>query len=156
MMTFRVRPILAAALLTVGAVAPADAQKHPDFSGTYVLVPAKSDFGPMPAPSSRTDVIDHKDPSLVIKRTIGDALVTLTLAADGKQYKNTTPQGELTSTLAWLGDQLVVTSTLDTQNGPASIVDTLTLSPDGKTLTQKRLIQIGGQDINQTMVLERK
>jgi hypothetical protein len=155
-MRYPIRSLVAAALLTFGAWAPAAAQKHPDFSGTFVLVPAKSDFGPMPPVASRTDVIDHKDPNLVIKRTIGDTPVNLTMAADGKQYKNTTPQGEVTSTLAWIGDQMVITSSVDTPNGPATLIDTMTLSADGKTLTQKRVIQVGGQEIAQTMVLERK
>jgi hypothetical protein len=45
------------------------AQQKTDFSGTWKLNIAKSDFGPLPAPASRTDVVTHKDNSLSDKVT---------------------------------------------------------------------------------------
>lgn len=150
----------AALILAVGAATPALAQKRPDFSGTYTLVADKSDFGPMPAPAGRTDVIDHKDPKIVIKRIIttenGDANLTLDLAVDGKPHKNPSPQGDLTSTLSWEGETLVINTTLDSPQGPVTLVDRMTLSADGKTITQKRAISVGGQELAQTIVLAKQ
>jgi len=146
--------------LSLAALSPAAAQKAPNFSGTWVLAVDKSDFGQMPAPQSRTDVIDHKEPALTIKRTAstpnGPIDVNLVYAVDGKPYKNTTPQGEITSTLKWEGQVLVIESTVDTPNGPAVVTDRMSLSPDGKTLTHKREISIQGQQLSQTMILVRQ
>jgi hypothetical protein len=147
-----------AAILAVSmATSSATAQKAPNFTGTWVLAVDKSDFGAMPAPQSRTDVIEHNEPGLTIKRTAatpnGPINLTLVYAVDGKPHKNTTPQGEITSSLKWEGQVLVIESTLDTPNGPAAITDRMSLSADGKTLTQKRAISIQGQDLAQTMIL---
>jgi len=155
----RIRNI--ALLLTLALPAAAAAQA-PDLSGTWVLQTDKSDFGMMPAPTSRTDVITHKDPSLTIKRSIvstqtGSVTSELVYAIDGKEWKNKTADGqELTSTLKWDGPVLVVTSMLNTPNGEATITDRFSVSADGKTMTQDRLISIAGQEITQKMVLAKQ
>ena len=116
----------------------------------------------MPGPTSRTDVITHKEPSLTIKRSIvsaqtGSVTSDLVYAIDGKEWKNKTADGaELTSTLKWDGPVLVVTSSLTTPQGDAVITDRFTLSSDGKTMTQERLIAIAGQEIAQKMVLAKQ
>ena len=153
---FRLRNI--ALLLTLALPASAVAQA-PDLSGSWVLQVDKSDFGPMPALTSRTDVITHKDPSLTIKRTIvsaqqGSMSSEMVYGVDGKPWKNTTSDGsELTSTLKWDGPVLVVTSLINTPQGEATITDRFSLSPDGKTLTQDRAISIAGQELAQKMIL---
>ena len=152
---FRIRSI--ALLLTLALPASAVAQA-PDLSGSWVLQVDKSDFGPMPGLTSRTDVITHKDPSLTIKRSIvsanGNATSDLVYAVDGKPWKNTTSDGsEITSTLKWDGPVLVVTSILNTPNGEATITDRFSLSSDGKTMTQDRMIAVAGQEIAQKLVL---
>jgi hypothetical protein len=146
-----------ALLLTLALPASAVAQA-PDLSGSWVLQVDKSDFGPMPAITSRTDVITHKEPSLTIKRSIvsanGSASSDLAYSVDGKPWKNTTSDGsEITSTLKWDGPVLVVTSVLNTPNGEATITDRFSLSPDGKTMTQDRMISVAGQEIPQKMIL---
>lgn len=152
----RIRNI--ALLLTLALPAAAAAQA-PDLTGTWVLQADKSDFGMMPAPTSRTDVITHKDPSLSIKRSIvseqtGSVTSDLVYSIDGKEWKNKTADGtEITSTLKWDGPVLVVTSTLATPQGDATITDRFAVSSDGKTMTQDRLIAIAGQEITQKMVL---
>lgn len=148
---------LLAAVLAGPSVAAAQV---PDLSGTWVLQAAKSDFGPMPAPTSRTDVFEHKEPSLKVKRTIenaqGATSADLVYAIDGKPWKNSTPNGEISSTLKWDGAVLVVESTVNTPQGEAVLVDRFSLSSDGKTLTQERRISIGGQELAQTMVFEKR
>ena len=147
------------ALLTLALAVPAlaGAQDVPNLSGTWVLQADKSDFGMMPAPTSRTDVITHKEPSLVIKRSIsmaqGDVTTELTFGVDGKPWKNTSMGNEMSSTLKWDGKVLVVVSSVSTPQGDATITDRFTLSDDGKTLTQARVIAIQGQEIAQRMVL---
>lgn len=154
------RSVLLALALAASATA-ATAQSVPNLTGTWVMDAAKSDFGPMPAPKSRSDAIDHREPSLMIKRTIvqdggPSATIELNYGIDGKTYPNTTPQGTITSTLAWEGPVLVITSHAEVQGGTADIVDRMTLSADGKTLTQGRTILVQGQEIKQTFVLAKQ
>ncbi len=149
------------AALTLAAFSPAAGQGAPNLTGTWVMVADKSNFGTMPAPQSRTDVIDHKDPSLVIKRTqtggpMGDVTATLTYGIDGKSYKNTLGPNDVTSTLKWDGQVLVVESTVSTPNGDATVTDRFSLSADKKMLTQDRKISIQGQELAQTIVLAKQ
>ena len=47
----------------------------------------------------------------------------------------------------------MIVSTVQTPNGEATVTDRLSLSGDGKTLTQQRAISVQGQELAQTMVL---
>ena len=60
--TIRLFPL---ALLTL-AFGMAHAQAKPNFTGTWKVNVAKSDFGAMPAPDSRTDKITHEDTDLKV------------------------------------------------------------------------------------------
>ena len=54
-------------LMSVAALALATslaAQSKTDFSGNWTLNVTKSEFGPMPGPSTRTDVIEQTDAAL--------------------------------------------------------------------------------------------
>lgn len=145
--------------LPLTVIAPVAAQDVPNLTGTWVMAAEKSDFGPMPAPKTRTDVIEHREPTITIKRTIQNpdaaapVIVDLKYGVDGKSYTNTTPQGQVTSTLKWDGRVLVITSQVPTPAGTAEVTDRLSLSEDGKTLTQNRTIVVQGQELNQTVVL---
>jgi len=154
------RSMRAAAALLAIALLPAvsAAQQVPNLSGTWVLQADKSDFGRMPAPQSRTDVIGHQEPKLTITRKMvttaaGESTVSLVYAVDGKPHKNMAGPSELTSVLSWEGQTLVTVSTVDTEQGQVTITDRLTLSEDGKTLTQQRTLSAQGQEAKQTMVL---
>src|SRR5262249_47209185 len=140
------------------AASSAPAQSPPNFTGTWVLVVAKSDFGPMPAADSRTDVIEHNGSAIVVKRTqkggpIGDVSATLTYGVDGKPYQNSMGGNEITSKLKWDGAVLVIESTVKTMNGDAAVTDRWSLSEGGKTLTQERQLSLGGQSAAQKFVL---
>jgi len=148
-----------AALLVVAAVAvpaQAGAQSKPNLTGTWVMVPEKSDLAGMPSPGGRTDVIDHQEPKLTVKRTVGDVHLDLTYAVDGKPWTNQTPQGPVTSTLKWDGDVLVIASEMNVQGNDVSLEDRYTLSADGKTLTQDRTINVQGQTIVQKLVFAKQ
>lgn len=148
------------AVLTFGVPAVGSAQTVPNLSGTWVMQADKSDFGMMPGPQSRTDIFDHQEPKLTIKRTTtspnGESSSTLVYAVDGKPYQNTVGANEITSTLNWDGATLVSVSTLSTGQGEVTITDRFTLSADGQTLTQARSFSMGGQETGQTIVLAKK
>ncbi|HTL05382.1 MAG TPA: hypothetical protein VL241_06510 [Gemmatimonadales bacterium] len=154
------RALTFATFATLLAAATATGQSVPNLSGTWVLQVDKSNFGEMPGPQSRTDVIEHAEPKLTIKRTVvsaaGETTSTLVYAVDGKPYKNMVGPSELTSTLKWDGQALVMVSTLTTPQGDVTITDKYTLSADGKTLNQARTLSAQGQEIAQTMVLTKQ
>ncbi|HET9512492.1 MAG TPA: hypothetical protein VFO95_01085 [Gemmatimonadales bacterium] len=151
--------VMALAVATALPVSIA-AQDKPNFSGTWVLQTDKSDYGMMPPPMSRTDIIDHQEPKITIKRTAatgeGENKLDLVYAVDGKPWKNQAGEQEVTSTLHWEGQELVVVSEVDTPQGLATLTDRWSLSADGKTLTQNRTISIQGQELKQTMVLAKQ
>jgi hypothetical protein len=87
---------------------------------------------------------------------MGDTQATLTYGIDGKPYKNKAGDNDVTSTLKWEGDVLVVESTVWAPQGEATIVDRYSLSADKKVLTQNRKISVPGQQIPHTIVLARQ
>lgn len=152
---------LATVVLTLGIVAsPLSAQATPNFSGTWALDLSQSNFGQLPAPQSRVEVIDHQEPKLVIKRTTVNAgtevLTSLTYVVDGQPHPNTAGGAPVSSVLKWEGTTLVVTSTLTTPQGEMSITDRMTLSADGTSLTQARTLSFQGEAMVQTMVFTRR
>ncbi len=146
--------------LALPAVAAYGQSQVPNLSGTWVLQSDKSDFGPMAAPSGRTDVIEHAEPRLTIKRTVvfqGTPTVSdLVYVVDGKPHKNTTAIGEMSSTLSWEGQTLVMVTILTTAAGQGTITDRFSLSADGKTMTVGRTLSSEGQDVPQRMVFAKQ
>jgi hypothetical protein len=157
------RHLLAAAfsIAVVGSltITPAAAQAVPNLSGHWVLDLGKSDFGPAPG-GARSDQIDHKEPQLAIKRSIGspDGAVEamLTYVVDGKPYTNAIGGNDVTSKLKWDGKVLVMESLIQTPQGPADVSDRYTLSPDGSTLTVDRSVGIQGQSFTQKLVFAKQ
>ena len=129
-------------LVVVGAMFllfAAAAQAKPNFSGDWKMVPSKSDFGQMPAPSSIVQKISHNEPELKVTSTQvsenGESTNNLTYTTDGKECANKSRRGETKSTLKWDGDTLVIESKADFQGTAVTIAAKWTLSEDGKTLT---------------------
>ena len=132
----------------------------PNFSGTWTLNVSKSDFGMLPGPTSRTDIIEHNDP--VLKDAVtqdtqqGAQNVTLNYTTDGKEVTN--DQGPMTvkSTLSWDGDNLVVNSSTSIQGNDVTIKQVWTLSADGKTLIQNAHLAASGLgETDQKLVFEK-
>src|ERR1039458_4402351 len=134
------RKAIVAALSVTAFATSMLAQSKPNYSGTWKLNIAKCDFGPLPAPDSRTDVITHNDPALKIdvdtKGGQGDFAGTLNYTTDGKEATNKMGPREVKSTLGWEGNHLVVNSKLTYNDAEVTIKSVWTLSDDGKTLTQ--------------------
>src|SRR6476660_1070767 len=115
-------------LLTVSALAQG---ALPNFSGTWSLDAAKSDFGMMPPPESIVMVIDHKEPSLKVtttqKNQMGDSSNDSTYTTDGKDNVNKlrSPAGDqdVKSTTKWNGKMLATTRTIEAQGMSIGIDD---------------------------------
>ncbi len=112
----------------------------PNFSGTWTLNVAKSDFGLLPGPASRTDVIEHNDPSLKVSVKAaspqGSQEVTISITIDGKDATYKEGDQDVTSSASWDGDTLVVNSKLKFQGSDVNGKSTWILSADGNTLTE--------------------
>lgn len=115
-------------------------QGKPNFSGTWKLNTSKSDFGPLPGPDTRTDVIEHTDP--LLKDTVsatgpqGPQNFVLNLTTDGKEATNSFGPNPAKSTLNWDGNHLLVNTNLKFNDQDVAIKSVWNLSADGKTLTQ--------------------
>jgi len=137
------------------------AQSKPNFSGTWTLNVAKSDFGPLPPSNSRVDIIDHNDPTLKVAVTDdgaqGKQEYTLKMATDGKEVTNNAGGGmEVKNTAAWEGSGLVVGTKLNFQGTDVTIRAVWTLSADGKTLTEAAHLVAGALgETDQTFVFEK-
>lgn len=117
----------------------------PDFSGDWKMDAAKSDFGPLPAPTLFVAKIDHKDPALVLHRTqeggMGSYSGESRYTTDGKECLNRMFDNDLKSVLQWEGKVLVLDTRMDLQGNAIKLVDRWSLSADGKILTIDRKME---------------
>ena len=137
------------------------AQAKPNFSGEWVMVPEKSDFGPVPAPTSMTRTITHQDPILKIVTVqaggaTGDRKIETTFSTDGKPQKNTIIDSPMTTTGKWEDKTIVLTSTMSMQGVDVGIEDRMSLSDDGRTLTLTRKIAAPDGEMMAKVVMVKK
>ena len=116
------------------------AQAKSDFSGTWKMNAAKSDFGQMPPPDTLTEKITHQDPSLKVNVAStggmqGDMTYDISYTTDGKECVNHMGDNEFKSTLNWDGNDLVVDTKGSFSGNDFTSKGRWTLSADGKTLT---------------------
>jgi hypothetical protein len=148
---------VAVAALSAGLIA----QAKPNFSGVWVMVPEKSDFGPVPAPASMTRTVTHQDPVLKVVSVqsggaMGDVKIETTFSTDGKPQKNTVIDSPMTTTGKWEDKTLVLTSTMSMQGVDVGIEDRWALSDDGKTLTVTRKIAAPDGEMTAKIVMVKK
>lgn len=137
------RQTFVAGLLAIFVTVPVIAADKPNFSGTWKLDAAKSEFGQFPAPDKYESVIDHQDPALNIKTTqagqMGEFTTESKYTTDGKEFTNEDRRGKATGTAKWDGATLLVAVTRkvsrDGQEFEFKVDEKWTLSEDGKTLT---------------------
>ena len=152
----------AAAVAGMKASAPAVAAggARPNYSGTWKLNVAKSDFGPIPAPDSRTDVIEHNDPILTVSTAQegaqGKQEYTLNMTTDGKEMINKPGGLEVKSIGGWEANNLVVNVKLKFQDNDVEAKTTWLLSSDGKTMTQNQHLTTAMGELDQKMVFEKQ
>jgi hypothetical protein len=154
--------VIGAVLLTVTAAVAQTAT--PNFSGTWKLDLAKSDFGPIPPPESIVMVIDHKDPALKIsvtqKSQMGDASNDSTYTTDGKDNVNkmASPAGDMdvTSQTKWKGQSLTTSRTIQAQGMTIGVDESWDLSADGKVLTINRQLKTPQGDFSTKLALNKQ
>jgi len=144
----------------VALLATSQANAKPNFSGEWKLNASKSEFGPLPAPSSRTDKITHSDPSLKVTTTSvgpqGEVSLKLAYTTDGQESTNDLRGNPAKSTAKWDGDALVIVTKAKFQDNDITLTDKWTLSEDGKTLTIDRKIVAPQGEFGQKTVMEKQ
>lgn len=155
-----IRKLLLITCLIALPLVPAFAQQKPEFSGTWKLNVAKSDFGALPGPDSRTDVITHKDPSMTDDVTSegaqGKQQYTVKYTTDGKEVTNQIGPLEVKSTLKWDGGNLVVSSKFKIGDSDVNAQSTWSLSADGKTITISVHFASTMGETDQKIILEKQ
>jgi hypothetical protein len=146
--------------LAVASFGLVSAQAKPNFSGTWKANIAKSDFGALPAPDSRTDKIVHEDPDLKDTMTVvgqmGESTADLKYSTDGKESTNTVRGNEIKSTAKWDGDELTIAGKGSFNGADLTLNDRWSLSADGKTLTITRHLASPAGETDQKIVLEKQ
>ena len=146
-------------ILFVALALPTVLAAKPNFSGTWNLNVAKSDFGLLPGPTTRTDTIDHSDPSLKdsakAQAPQGSQEVSVSITTDGKEAVNKQGNQDVTTTATWDGDSLVINSKLQFQGADATMRSVWTLSPDGNTLMQNIHYAASIGETDQKLVFEK-
>jgi len=139
------RQILLAALAMSAMCSVGMTADAPNFSGEWKMNPAKSNYGPFPAPASMVRKIELTEPSLVIveNQTGGasDGTTTRKYTTDGKSSAFEINGTAVVGSATWDGAALIVNTTVDSVG--LSFKDRMSLSDDGKQLTS--VVQIATQ-----------
>lgn len=153
-MRFLKYAVLAAALVALPCLA------KPNLTGEWKLNVSKSEFGPMPAPTSQTQTIKHDDPKLVVdiktSSERGDRQFTLKYVTDGSESVNEMFGNPVKSVAKWDGDTLTIDSKASFNGNDFTMSDKWTLSADGKVLTIRRHMSSAMGEGDVTYVLEKQ
>ncbi len=154
------RFLIAAALTALTGLVCLGADK-PNFSGSWKINNAKSDFGPMPSgPEKFERTIDHKDPELKMKTVQSfqgnERTSEVTYTIDGTEHAVKTAMGEAQVTATWKGNNLEVVSKREIQGNEIKSVEVWTLSEDGKTLTTESTINSPQGEFKLKFVLDKQ
>jgi hypothetical protein len=128
-----------------------------DFSGNWKMDPARSDFGPLPAPDVLTMKIAHKEPALEVDSRQngiqGDVKALLKYTTDGQECTNTIRDTPIKSTVNWESGILRIVSKLNFQGNAVTVDDRWLLGTDGGTFTVDRQISSEQGDITMKIVM---
>ena len=144
--------MLRQALLVLLAVPLAAA---PNFSGSWMLNLAKSQYGQFPAPEVMVRQIQHQDPALSMstyqKGAQGEVTTELKYSTDAKPSVN----GENKGSAHWENDKLVIDAGRDYQGTQLTQREEWTLSADGKTLTIATHVKLPNGEFDVKQVFEK-
>ena len=148
------------AAFAVAALQTLSAQS-PDFTGTWVLDVAASDFGMSPPADSAVTVITRADERLVMSSRAYAAMgthtaVTFDLPTDGTTHEGAGADGTpVPASASWSGEALVLTVSGESNVGSMDIVSHMTV--DGDTMRIERTVVIPGvTGLTQSLVLRRR
>jgi hypothetical protein len=127
----------------------------PNFSGSWMLNIAKSQYGQFPAPEVMIRKVQVQGTQLSMstyqKGAQGEVTTELKYSTDGKPSVN----GANTGTASWSGDKLVIESSREAQGAKLNQRDTWSLSGDGKTLMVNTHIKLPNGEFDVKQVFEK-
>jgi hypothetical protein len=95
--------------------------------------------------------IEHNEPTLILTdeqvSPLGTEKVVRTYTTDGKETSYQWMGGDVKSTARWDGNAMVIVGKVDVGGTDVIVSGTLTLSADGKTLTESDKIVAGGNEV---------
>ena len=137
--------VLAAAALSVTVSLAAT---RPDFSGTWALDVARSDFGRVAGstpPRARTDVVRQQGESLSVTTTIekasGTTIIPVTYVTDGRERTIRVGGQDVAATAAWAGDTLRLDTRAKVLLLEVTVKERWVLAPGGRGMTILRLVR---------------
>lgn len=154
------RRAVTATLILTSFAALTCAQSKPNFSGTWKLNTAKSDFGMLPGPESQTNVIAQTEAALKVdvaaETAQGKQQYLLNYTLDGKEALNKMGPREVKSVATWEANTLVLNSKLSFNDQEVTLKALWTLSEDGKTLTQNVHLAAAMGETDQKQIYEKQ
>ena len=146
-------------MLTAGCALTRAGGRHPNFTGTWVLDPARSRLEG-PAPDSTIFVIRHQEPAVRIFRTHARAgaidTATVSLRTDSSEVLWELRGARVTSRSWWEGNELVFWSALTRGDQRASQVVRYSLSGDRRTFTAIETVDAGAASHVNRWVFDRR
>jgi hypothetical protein len=136
---------LLAVVMAVAVAGLALAQAKPDFSGKWLLDPARSDQmgGRQGGGTQAPMTVKQTATELTTETVRGEFTMTSTYKLDGTESINKTQRGQSKSTATFDGGKLVIKTTMEGPNGTMETTQTWTLGAGGKELTIVRATQRG-------------
>ena len=131
----------------------------PDFTGTWTLNPARSDFGGLSPPQSMVSRVEHKEPELRVSTTVttaqGPNNNSYIYRTDGVEQTNTVRGGVSTSKARWVEQELVVDVHVRTPTGEMDFTDVWRVPADRTSLTVVRTLRGPRGEQKQKFVYDR-
>jgi hypothetical protein len=155
------KSLLKAVIMIAALACIAVAADKPNFSGDWKLNAAKSNFGPIPAPTTYERKVTHAEPSVTIEDTqtgtaLGDQHDKRTYMTDGTEISYQANGADVKGGMTWDGDTLLINSKASIQGMDIVIKDKITLGEGGKTLTDAVHIETGQGDLDLTLVFDKQ
>jgi hypothetical protein len=152
------KSIVTALLVFAALAGTAAAADKPNFSGEWKMNAAKTNFGPLPPPTSIVRKVTHAEPSLVIveeqQGDLGTQNTTRKYTTDGKETSFESNGAEVKGSAVWDGNVIVVTSSVDAVG--LKFIDRMALSEDGRTLTSVVHIASPQGELDVTIVFDKQ
>jgi hypothetical protein len=132
-----------------------------NLTGTWKLNVAKSDFGQIPPPDSRTEKIEDNEPAIKISSTwaggpMGDGSMTYDLLTNGKETTATMFGSDAKSVARWDDNALVVNTMLKIQDSDVALKSTYQVSADGMTMNIASHVSGPMGEMDMKMVYEKQ
>ncbi len=147
-------------LLLAAAVPPVGAQEEPNFAGLWEMNREQSDFGGLPSPDTVTYVIWHRGARLTFDHIQNGEKIRVEITIDGQERVTSKEHdNEVWTRAYWKGAELVLEARQRPRFGQViravKWTSRWTLDAGGDRLTIRRLIVSDGEQVEQTIALDR-